>query len=54
MKGSCTDCDVGFYKDVVGDGACTKCINGKSTSRAGATKASDCGKASIIMIPANR
>ena len=40
----CRDCIRGYYKDGVGNGACTKCPEGKTTLRRRATKASDCSK----------
>ena len=41
----CIDCTRGYYKDAVGNSACSKCPEGKTTLRRGATKATDCSKA---------
>ena len=57
MKDTCVDCDVGYYKDTIGDGACTKCPDGTSTRQKGSTVASHCGNAlyciklSMLSIP---
>ena len=46
MKDECVRCAQGFYKDVVGDGACTKCPDGRTTSSQGSPAASYCSKVS--------
>ena len=44
MEGACNDCDFGFYKNVEGNGACTKCSDATTTLGRGSTKATDCRK----------
>ena len=43
-NGACVPCALGFYKDVVGDGPCTKCPTGRSTESVGSPRESFCGK----------
>ena len=41
----CSDCPVNTYKDEIGAGSCTPCMNSKTTNgMTGATAASACGK----------
>ena len=41
---SCTECEVGFYKDATGPADCTQCPAGKTTSAAAAIADTACGK----------
>eukprot|EP01046_Picozoa_sp_COSAG06_P000509 COSAG06_NODE_14_length_35011_cov_20.984132_12_plen_1219_part_00 len=40
---SCTACAAGQYKDTVGNGPCTKCTDGQTTVRVGASREDQCG-----------
>ena len=42
--GKCLPCTKGYYKELIGDEACNKCEDGKTTYGLGSTDQRDCSK----------
>ena len=43
----CIICDIGTYKDSVGNDQCRSCESAKTTTQKGSDKANDCGESAI-------
>ena len=41
-EGNCTECEIGEYKETIGNTNCTTCGIGFTTTNTGSTNSSDC------------